>query len=168
VKLHVKHYLPIFPTTILAGVITAQAATAQKRYFAHDAVEDSHGVIAPWHRGQNGQIDLRVRVAAEFLKRYPWVGIDGALMAGPHYIFNARVNLENDGAISVLPASDNMNGNLGQQIDEGFACLRRIHGGQRMERRQSRFVSHSVRRTARGKNSRERRRENHKIGETLK
>ena len=94
----------------------ARAATTQQRYYAHDAVEDAQGVISPWYQGQNGQIDFRVRVAAEFLKRYPWVDTDRSVMAGPHYIFNARVDLDENGAISVLPASDNMNGNLGQRF----------------------------------------------------
>ena len=92
------------------------AATTQPRYYAHDAVEDSHGVVAPWYQGHNGQIDLRVRVAAEFLKRYPWVDRDRSVMAGPHYVFNARVDLGDDGTITVLPANDNMNGNLGQRF----------------------------------------------------
>ena len=43
----------------------ATAATAQNRYYAHDAIEDEHGVIAPWYDGQNGLVDYRVRVAAE-------------------------------------------------------------------------------------------------------
>ncbi|HUT94175.1 MAG TPA: malectin domain-containing carbohydrate-binding protein [Thermoguttaceae bacterium] len=95
---------------------SARAATSQARYYAHDAVEDRYGVIAPWYQGQNGQIDFRVRVAAEFLKRYPWVDRDQSLLAGPHYVFNARVDLADDGGITVLPASDNMNGNLGQRF----------------------------------------------------
>ena len=95
---------------------TAGAATTQPHYYAHDAVEDSQGVIAPWYQGQNGVIDLRVRVAADFLKRYPWVDADHCLMAGPHYLFNARVDLSEDGRISVLPATDQMNGNLGQRF----------------------------------------------------
>jgi len=73
-------------------------------------------VIAPWYRGQNGQIDRRVRTAAEFLKRYPWVGRDKSVMAGPHYVFNARVDLDAQGTIQVLPATDAMNGNLGQRF----------------------------------------------------
>jgi len=111
-----KRPMSVLSVVILASAVTIQGATTQKRYYAHEAFEDSHGVIAPWYHGQNGQIDLRLRVAAEFLKRYPWVGTNSALMAGPHYIFNARVNLEDDGAITVLPASDEMNGNLGQRF----------------------------------------------------
>jgi len=62
----------IAASLLLASERSGSAATTQRRYYAHDAVEDSHGVIAPWYQGQNGQIDLRVRIAAEFLKRYPW------------------------------------------------------------------------------------------------
>lgn len=98
------------------GLSPARAATTQKRYYAHEAVEDAHGVIAPWYRGQNGLVDYRVRVAAEFLKRYPWVGADRSVMAGPHWVFNARVNLDKAGNIRVLPATNNMNGNLGQRF----------------------------------------------------
>ncbi len=102
---------------LLAGTqLSADAATVQRRYYAHDATEDSHGVIVPWYRGQNGLVDLRVRVAAEFLKRYPWVGNDQSVMAGPHWIFNARVDLDGSGKIAVLPATDSMNGNLGQRF----------------------------------------------------
>lgn len=92
------------------------AATHQDRYYAHDAVEDVHGVIAPWYQGQNGQLDLRVQVSAEFLKRYPWVGADESVMAGPHWVFNPRVDLADDGTIQVLPATPHMNGNLGQRF----------------------------------------------------
>ncbi len=115
-------FLSRFCPGVMAGVLflawghAASAATTQERYYAHDAVEDSHGVIAPWYQGQNGQIDFRVRVAAEFLKRYPWVDTDTSVMAGPHYIFNARVDLAPDGTISVLPAANQMNGNLGQRF----------------------------------------------------
>ena len=102
---------------ILTGLaVPSMAATTQKHYFAHEAVTDRHGVIAPWYPGQNGLVDYRVRVAAEFLKRYPWVGTDHAVMAGPHWVFNARVDLEPTGKIAVLPATDTMNGNLGQRF----------------------------------------------------
>jgi len=106
----------IGPMLLVFCAQPGEAATSEGRYYAHDAVEDRYGVIAPWYQGQNGQIDFRVRVAAEFLKRYPWVDGDESLLAGPHYIFNARVDLDDGGAITVLPASDNMNGNLGQRF----------------------------------------------------
>lgn len=95
---------------------SANGATVQRRYYAHEAAEDSHGVIVPWYHGQNGLVDLRVRVAAEFLKRYPWVGNDQSVMAGPHWVFNARVDLDGSGKITILPATNFMNGNLGQRF----------------------------------------------------
>jgi hypothetical protein len=63
----------------LLGIPSGVFAT--QRYFAHEAVEDSHGVIAPWYRGQNGQCDFRVRVAAETMKRYPWTTTENAVAA---------------------------------------------------------------------------------------
>ena len=58
-----------------------------------------------------------MRIAAEFLKRYPWVDDDKSVMAGPHYIFNAWVEVSPDGAISVLPSDGpRMDGNLGQRF----------------------------------------------------
>jgi len=101
---------------VIGACGSASAATRQQHYYAHEAVEDAHGVIAPWYRGQNGLVDLRVRVAAEFLKRYPWAATDRSVMAGPHWVFNARVDLDDSGKIAVLPATDGMNGNLGQRF----------------------------------------------------
>ena len=73
--------------------VWATAADAQpvKKYFAHPAVEDRDGVIAPWYRGQNGQCDFRVRIAAETLKRYPWADKPMAVMAAPHFVFNSSL-----------------------------------------------------------------------------
>src|SRR5882757_9127246 len=65
-----------------------RAATARSKYFAHDAVEDRNGVIAPWYKGQNGQFDLRVRIAAETMKRYPWTTADTAVAVVPQYVLN--------------------------------------------------------------------------------
>ncbi len=106
----------VIVSILVPAPVAGRAATTQKRYYAHPAVEDCFGVIAPWYQGQNGQIDLRVRVAAEFLKRHPWVAPPEAAMAGPHYLFNPRVDLDPSGTIRVLPASDQMNGNLGQRF----------------------------------------------------
>ncbi len=92
------------------------SATGQDRYYGHDTVEDTYGVIAPWYQEQNGVVDLRVRVAAEFLKRYPWVAPPDAIIAGPHYIFNPYAKLDGDGGISVLPPTDWMNGDVGQRF----------------------------------------------------
>ena len=56
----------------LCGAYSQGTAVSSKaHYYGHDAVVDSGGVIAPWYQGLNGQCDLRVRIAAETLKRYP-------------------------------------------------------------------------------------------------
>lgn len=79
------------------------AATARKHYFAHDAVEDQYGVIAPWYNGLNGQCDFRVRIAAETLKRYPWTDPNVDVVGVPAYIVNGRWNISADGVIKVIP-----------------------------------------------------------------
>jgi hypothetical protein len=87
------------------GTHYLDAATSLDHYFAHDAVEDQHGVIAPWYQGQNGQLDLRVRIAAETLKRYPWMDPKGPYQV-PAYIISGRWEISADGVIKVLPASE--------------------------------------------------------------
>jgi len=60
-------------TCLLPTWISAQQTPA--RLYAHPTVTDRHGVIAPWYRGQNGQCDFRVRIAAETLPpgiSYEW------------------------------------------------------------------------------------------------
>jgi hypothetical protein len=110
----------IFVAVMLLGSIFATpifGSATLPRYFAHQAVEDKYGVIAPWYNGQNGQFDFRVRVAADVLKRYPWVNTDKSVMAGPHYVFNPRMGIDaNNGAVKVLEATDTMNGNVGQRF----------------------------------------------------
>ena len=57
---------------VLCGAYSqGTAASSKAHYYGHDAVVDAHGVIVPWYKGLNGQCDLRVRIAAETLKRYP-------------------------------------------------------------------------------------------------
>jgi hypothetical protein len=60
----------------------AEEAKPIKKQFAHPVVEDRHGVITPWYRGQNGQCELRVRIAEETLKRYPWSEPGQSVMPG--------------------------------------------------------------------------------------
>lgn len=98
----------------LAARVSA-AATTQKHYYAHDAVEDRHGVIAPWYRGQNGQLDLRIRIAAETLKRYPWTEPGKAPVQVPEYICSGAWKIAADGTITIPPISDWANGDLGQR-----------------------------------------------------
>ncbi len=115
-RLHYQINLFLIMSTITGWPLLSMAASAQKHYYAHDAVEDQYGVIAPWYGEQNGLVDYRVRVAADFLKRYPWVVPPECVMSGPHWVFNARVDLDPGGTIKVLPATDQMNGNLGQRF----------------------------------------------------
>src|SRR5271157_913734 len=78
----------------------ARAANAGTHYYAHDAVVDSHGVIAPWYQGLNGQCDFRVRIAAETLKRYPWTTTNTAVAAYPHYVFSGIWQIASNGLIT--------------------------------------------------------------------
>jgi hypothetical protein len=97
---------------------------APQRYYAHDEVEDRFGVIAPWYQGQNGQCDLRVRIAAETLKRYPWVGADKSVTPGPHFVFNGHWSIAADGTITVpTEVADWHDGDLGQRAAYVLASL---------------------------------------------
>ncbi len=121
---------------VLLGLIAilprgASAATAQKHYYAHDAVEDADGVLAPWHRGQNGQCDFRVRVAAETLKRYPWTEPGKAAAVVPAYVFNGHWSISPEGVIGVPELRDWDNGDLGQRaayVLSGFVDYYRYSG----------------------------------------
>ena len=98
--------------------VYATAADAQpvNKYFAHPAVEDHDGVIAPWYRGQNGQCDFRARIAAETLKRYPWTDKSVAVMAAPYFVFSGSWGIKPDGTIVVSPKLDDwMNADIGQR-----------------------------------------------------
>ncbi|MBP7935166.1 MAG: hypothetical protein KA354_11015 [Phycisphaerae bacterium] len=99
----------------LASQSSLPGATIQKRYYAHEAVEDANGVIAPWYRGQNGQCDFRVRVAAETLKRYPWTDARKAPAALPEFVFSGRWQIKPDGTITIPELKDWDNGDLGQR-----------------------------------------------------
>lgn len=90
------------------------AASTRSKYFAHDAVEDRNGVIAPWYNGQNGQFDLRVRVAAETLKRYPWATAEKSVSVVPEYVLNGTWSITPEGTISIPALNDWNNGDLAQ------------------------------------------------------
>ncbi|MDB6059413.1 MAG: Di-glucose binding within endoplasmic reticulum [Verrucomicrobiales bacterium] len=95
--------------------LSARSAVNQKHYYAHDAVLDERGVIAPWYRGLNGQCDFRVRIAAETLKRYPWTTTNNAIAAYPDYLFTSKWKISTNGMISPQNPGDWMNGDLGQR-----------------------------------------------------
>ncbi|MDQ1256408.1 MAG: Malectin protein [Candidatus Hydrogenedentes bacterium] len=106
-------------------------ATVQGRYYAHDAVEDAFGVIAPWYSEQNGQWDFRARIAAETLKRYPWTDAASAAAVVPAYVFNGHWSVGADGTIGVPALQDWDNGDLGQRaayVLSGFVDYYRYTG----------------------------------------
>jgi hypothetical protein len=90
----------------LIPLAPAGAAQKQERYYAHAAVEDQYGVIAPWYTGQNGQFDYRVRIASETLRRYPWVEPPKAPSTAPEYAFNNTWRISPQGAISIPPLNN--------------------------------------------------------------
>lgn len=100
----------------------AVSCFAQK-YFAHEAVRDQYGVIAPWYQGQNGQFDLRVRIAAETMKRYPWTTPGKAIAIVPEYMLNGTWNISPDGVISIPKLSDWANGDWGQMAAREMDAL---------------------------------------------
>ena len=121
----------LLATIILVGSAPARADDAKPAatYFAHPAAEDAYGVIAPWYRGQNGQCDFRVRVAAETLKRYPWADKNVAVMPAPHFVFNGTWSIKPDGAISVNPKlSDWDNGDVGQRSASLLSAFTNYYG----------------------------------------
>ena len=111
--------MPLFLSTLLSVLAfsapPAEAAQTQDRYYAHPAVHDTEGVIAPWYTAQNGQLDFRIRVAAETLKRYPWTTADMAPDCVPHFLFSGHWSIAADGAITPLATNDWDNGDLGQR-----------------------------------------------------
>ncbi|HPC16443.1 MAG TPA: GDSL-type esterase/lipase family protein [Candidatus Hydrogenedentes bacterium] len=117
-------------TTLLIGFL-ANGATTLPAYYGHPAIEDAHGVIAPWYQGLNGQIDYRVRVSMETLKRYPWVGTDKAVMAAPHFVYTSMWSIDAEGNIGAPPLENWMCGDLGQRtvsLINGFADYYRYAG----------------------------------------
>ncbi|MBN1443574.1 MAG: hypothetical protein JXA90_12765 [Planctomycetes bacterium] len=116
---------------VLAVLSSAALEGAEKRYYAHAVAEDDHGVIAPWYKGRNGQLDERLRFAVELYKRYPWVDADGAVLAAPHIIYNTHWKIADDGTIAIPPTHPWMCGDLGQRalsIIQGLTAHYRYSG----------------------------------------
>jgi hypothetical protein len=123
----------MFPLAVigLAWAAEAKAAVTQPRYYAHEAVQDRQGVIAPWYSGLNGPCDLRVRIAAETLKRYPWTTTNNAVAAYPHYVFSGAWQIASNGVITPKNPGDWMNGDLSQRATSllnGFVDYYRYTG----------------------------------------
>ena len=100
---------------VFVPIGSMQAAVVQKRYYAREAVHDKYGVIAPWYNGQNGQLDYRVRIAAETLKRYPWTDASRSAAPLPEYMYSSFWNVDKEGNITVPPMENWPNGDLGQR-----------------------------------------------------
>src|SRR6516225_4694487 len=90
----------------------AFAATNLPNYYAHPAVLDTNGVIAPWYHGLNGQLDERLNIAVNVYKRYPWVDKPKAVMAAPDFVYNSHWSINADGTILIPPTTDWMCGDL--------------------------------------------------------
>jgi hypothetical protein len=114
-----SHLLRQTVCLMLPLLLFARCAVAggvdHSHYYAHDTVEDGNGVIAPWYQGQNGQFDLRVRIAAETLKRYPWTNTSKAVSAVPEYNFIGQWEIDDQGTITIPEINDWANGDLGQR-----------------------------------------------------
>jgi Malectin domain len=99
----------------LTLVPSGRAAETLPYYYGHPAEVDSNGVIAPWYKGQNGQYDYRVRIAAETLKRYPWTLKGKAVMSAPEYVFNGHWSIDQEGKISAATYREWDDGDLAQR-----------------------------------------------------
>ena len=126
---------PVLLAVLSFSIAPTPAAPAAEgspeEYYAHRVALDPHGVIAPWHRGQNGQLDLRVRIAAELFKRYPWTEPGKAVMAAPHLVDNTHWSISPEGIISIPPTDEWMCGDLSQRalsIIQGLTAHYRYTG----------------------------------------
>jgi hypothetical protein len=89
-------------------------AAPPTHYYAHEVVTDKYGVIAPWYQGQNGQVDFRIAVASETLRRYPWLGPPRCEIVLPEYLLSSFWEISSTGEIRTRPLTDWMNGDRGQ------------------------------------------------------
>jgi len=125
------HLLTLFGMVSLAMLASTASAQNQSRYYAHQAVHDQYGVIAPWYNGLNGQCDWRVRIAAETLKRFPWTDTSNAIAAYPHYVYTSLWGIDAQGNITPNDPGDWMNGDIGQRATSvliGFSDYYRYTG----------------------------------------
>lgn len=101
---------------------TAPPLSGLKHYYAHDAVVDKNGVIAPWYKQLNGQCDFRLRIAAETMKRYPWTSKQNAEAEYPDYLFTSNWAIAMDGTITPKHLGDWPNGDMGQRACGVMEC----------------------------------------------
>ncbi len=115
-KLRLLRTVALGVTTAASLFVTnASAATNLPAYYAHPTVRDAQGVVAPWYPGLNGQLDERLNIAVNVLKRYPWVDQPKAVMAAPDFVYNSHWNIQSDGTILIPPTTDWMCGDLCQR-----------------------------------------------------
>lgn len=113
--IYLKNYLAlphIVAFVLFMPFCSVMAASQLDQYYAHQTTEDEYGVISPWHNGQNGALDNRLRIAVEVFKRYPWVGNDKAIMAAPHMLYNTHWSISDDG--NITPQGAGGGSDLGQ------------------------------------------------------
>jgi hypothetical protein len=60
-------------------------------------------------------MDYRIRVAAETIKRYPWVSRDQDVAPAPSYVYDGKWSVDYNGEITVLPETEWNNGDLGDR-----------------------------------------------------
>ena len=101
----------------------AQAGTSLYFYYAHPPKWISTASFSPWYKGQNGQYDFRVRIAAETVKRYPWATADRAVVPAPEYLYNGTWAIDYEGRITVPPEENWANGDLGQRAAVVLSAL---------------------------------------------
>lgn len=106
------HPLAVFLLLAVSSLASLHAATNLPAYYAHPAVEDTHGVLAPWYQGLNGQLDERLNIAVNVYKRYPWVEKPKAVMSAPDFVYNSHWSIKPDGTILIPPTTDWMCGDL--------------------------------------------------------
>ncbi len=106
-------YLAAFCMLLSAGA--SLGANRLDSYYAHKTHEDEFGVIAPWHTGQNGQLDERLRLAIEVYKRYPWADSSMAVQPAPDFVYNSHWSISDAGEIGIPPTTDWMCGDLSQR-----------------------------------------------------
>jgi hypothetical protein len=117
---HLSALLVVVSVVSLAPA-AARAADTLKQYYAHQTVEDSNGVLAPWYRGQNGQFDERMQIAVDIYKRYPWTAPGQAVIPAPHIVYNTHWKIDKEGTISIPPTQPWMCGDLSQRA---FSIIR--------------------------------------------
>ena len=100
---------------LLVPAPSLDAAKVQKRYYAHTAVHDRYGVIAPWYTGQNGQSTSASASPPRRSSATRGPTPQTAAAAAPHYVFNGHWKIAPDGAITPVPINDWDNGDLGQR-----------------------------------------------------